>query len=303
MTAYLRIARFLVAGLVVIGALGCGKPENPNDYPVSHWLKDGEECTRASASAIVKSGLPYPNFGTADEPAMASQPPKKRITTIDMWVGTTRFVIPAAVAVAGKGYARAHPRQYQGLQGSLPNFFPVGAPAPVKDGMAAMVDVQIACSMEPSFVSQWGKGPRSNEDGMQAAKSVYDENAAKFGSTRQRPPRTSIGRRDDIGMLEVLYERGGTYTDGQPMWEATYFPLSGELRGPDGAVVGIHCATRHDGTLARYGDRGWRCSSPMRVTPNIVANVEIYVAHVQHMPTVYEQVKQLLITAKQPSGE
>jgi hypothetical protein len=169
--------------------------------------------------------------------------------------------------------------------------------------MSAMVDVQISCSMEPSFVDLWGKGPRTNEAGVQAAKSAYDENAAKFGSTRQRPPRTSIGRRDDIGMVEVLYERGGTYTDGQPMWEATYFPLTGELKRPDGTVAGIACSTRHDGTLARYGSRGWRCSSAMHVTPNIFANVEIYVAHVQHMPTVFEQVKQLLMTAKQPSGE
>ena len=282
----------------MIGALlGCGKPENPNDYPVSHWLKDGEECTRASAAAIIKSGLPFPHFGTEDVPAPAGQTPKKRITTIDMWVGTTRFVIPAAVAVAGKGYARTHPRQYQGLQGSLPHFFPVGEPASVKDGMAAMVDVQISCSMEPSFVSQWGNGPRSNEESMKATAAKYERDLLLLPD---HPGQVTTSVREDLEMTEVLMERR---KDGQRVyWEATYWPMTGELRGPDGTVVGIHCATRHDGALARYGNRGWTCGSGISVTPNVVANVEIYVAHLQHMPTVFEQVKQLLMTVKQPSG-
>jgi hypothetical protein len=289
----------LVVGLAAT-LLGCSKPANPNDYPVSHWLTDGEDCTRASAAAIIKSGLPYPNFGTEEVPATAGQPAKKRVTTVDMWVGPTRFVIPAVVSVAGKGYARTHPRQYQGLQGSLPHFYPVGEQAQVKDGMSSMVDVQISCSMEPSFSAKWGTGPRSNDEGMRIAKAKYEDDAVKFGSTRQRPPSVSINQRDDLGMVEVLYERGGTYTDGQPMWEASYWPLNGELKGPDGTAVPIGCATRHDAGLARYGQRGWRCSSAMYVTPNVVAEIQIYVAHVQQMPAVFEQVKELLANAKQP---
>jgi hypothetical protein len=166
-----------------------------------------------------------------------------------------------------------------------------------------MVDVKISCWMSPSFVAKWGEGPRSNEEGMRIAKAVYEDDAARFGSTRQRTPSVDIRQRDDLGMVEVLYERGGTYTDGQPMWEASCWPLKGELKGPDGTVAGIRCATRHDGALARYGDRGWRCASAMFVTPAITANVEIYVAHLQHMPAVFEQVKRVLMNAKQPSGE
>lgn len=68
----------LFIGLAVCAILaGCEKPINLNDLPVSHWadLKtiraDGfgyaDGCSVASTQAIVKAGLPYPNYGTRDE--------------------------------------------------------------------------------------------------------------------------------------------------------------------------------------------------------------------------------------------
>jgi hypothetical protein len=86
-----------IAGLASLS--GCGKPDNPNDYPVSHWLTDGEDCTRAAPAAIIKSGLPSPNFQMEETPNAASGvPPEQRIKTVDTWLEPTRLVIPAQVA-------------------------------------------------------------------------------------------------------------------------------------------------------------------------------------------------------------
>lgn len=298
-----KLTTVIMALFVATLLNGCDT-SNPNDYPVSHWLKDGEDCTRASAAAILKAGLPLPNYGIEEEPAtVAGEPPKRRIKTVDMWLGDVRFVIPAEVASIGGGYPEHHPRRYQGLHGSLPNFYPPGKPGPEIDGMGSRVDVRFQCSMDPKYAATWGKGYRSNEEGIAAVKAQYEADAARFGSTRQRPPKVTVNRRDDLGMIEVLYERGGTYEDGMPMWEASYWPINGELKGTDGSVSGIGCRIRHDPDDHRYGHRGWRCTSSLSVTPNAAADIDIYVTHIRQMPAIFEQVKQLLIKAKQPSGK
>ena len=168
------IALACALGLLLV--IGCGKADNPNDYPVSHWLKDNEDCVRASARAILASGLPFPNFGTEEVPAAASgAQPERRIKTVDMWLGPTRFVIPAKVAASDGGYPRTHPRRYQALHGSLPNFFPPGPPGAEIDGMGSMVDVRFQCSMDPKYAVTWGKGYQSNEDGIAKVKAQYEE--------------------------------------------------------------------------------------------------------------------------------
>ena len=296
----------MVAGLVAAALLGCGKPENPDDYPVSHWLKDGEDCTRAAAAAIMKSGLPFPNFGTEELPGSASgvQPPKRRITTVDMWLGPTRLVIPAKVAYSNGAYPQHHPRRYEGLRGSLPSFYPPGPPGAEIDGMGSMVDVNFKCSMDEKYAASWGKGYQSNAEGIEKVKAQYEADAARSDATRPGPSRISVNKREDIGMIEVLYERGGgKYTDGMPMWEASYWPINGELKGLAGSVSGVKCQTRHDAAEHRYGKVGWRCTSSMEVTANATAEIQIYVSHIQQMPAIFEQVKQLLVNAQQSSRE
>jgi hypothetical protein len=299
------LSRALVTLCVFAGLSACGKPENPNDYPVSHWLKDNEDCVRATAAAIGKAGLPFPHYTYEEEPSPASgTQPKQRIKTVDMWLGPTRFVVPAQVAASNGFYPEHHPRRYEGLRGSLPQFYPPGPQAPEIDGMGSMVEVSFKCSMNPKYIAAWGQGYRSNAEGIEKVKARYEADATQFDANRPGPSKVSVNRRDDIGMVEVLYERGGAkYNDGMPMWEATYWPIDGELKGPSGNVSGIKCDTRHDPIGRRYGGQGWRCRSSMAVTPHASANVEIYVSHIQQMPAVFEQVKQLLLNAKQPSGE
>lgn len=292
-------------GLILLACLcastlqGC-KAENPNDLPVSHYLKDDEDCTRASAAAILKAGLPYPNYGTVDEPRAASGVlPKRRIKTVDLWLGDVRFVIPAEVATTNPGYAEHHPRRFQRLGGALPNFYPPGPAAQVVDGMGPMVDVQFKCSMDPKYAATWGKGYRSNEEGIAAVKARYEEELRK---DPRFPGTVTVNRREDIGMIEVLLDRYRE-ANGQHWWEASYWPIDRELKGPSGAVSGIKCQIRHDPEQRRYGRRGWPCTASMSLTPNATAQIDIYVSHIQHMPAIYEQVKQLLLNAKQPTGE
>lgn len=298
----MRIKQFILCASILCAVLvaACGKPENPNDYPVSHWLNDGEDCVRASAAAIIKAGLPFPNFGTEQVPGAASGvPPQRRIKTVDMWLGPTRFVIPAKVAYSYGAYPEHHPRRYEGLRGSLPNFYPPGPPAEEIDGMGSMVDVSFKCSMGEKYAASWGKGYQSNAEGIEKVKAQYEK---QLRDLPQYPGDVTVNRRDDIGMIEVLMDRR-TEANGQRSWEASYWPIGRELKGPDGSVSGIACQTRHDPAEHRYGGRGWRCKSGMSLTPNATAHIEIYVAHIQQMSVVFDQVKQLLVNAQQPSRE
>lgn len=295
MRRFVRLAVGLCASLVV----GCGKPKNPSDYPVSHWLEDGEECTRTAAAAILKSGLPFPNYGTEDDPATAgSAKPQKRATTVDMWVGPTRFVVPAKVAVSNGFFPEHHPRHFEGMSGSLPNFYPPGPSGPVVDGMGPMVDVRFHCSMSARYVASWGKGYQSNEDGIAKVKAQYEARLHRS----EFPGEVSVNRRDDLGMTEVLLDHGSN-TPGRRTWEASYWPIDRELKGPDGSVSAIGCKIRHDPVEKRYGKVGWRCTSGLRITPYASATIDVYVSQIQHMPAVFDQVKDLLKNARQPSGE
>lgn len=294
-----RLVGLCVAALFAV--TGCDKPVNLDDLPVSHWADpktigaDGfgyaDGCSVASAQAILKSGLPFPNYGTKDELAADGKTINKRITTVDVWLGGVRFVFPAELVSSGS-YPAHNPNRYNGLQGTLPHFYPKGEPAKVKDGMGAMVDVKFVCSMEPKFAAS--KGYRSNEDGIQKAKAAYEK---KLIDSPDYPGTVTISIREDLGMTEVLLERQ------KLQWEATYWPLNRELKGPTGSVSSIGCQIRNDpGPNKRYGGRGYTCGSGIRITPNVYATIDIYVSHLAEMPNIYDQVQQVIINAKK-AGE
>lgn len=276
----------------------CAKEPDPYEAPVSFWANpnngvDSDPCVHATAQAIVKSGLPYPNFGT-ETVVNARGEEERRIKTIDVWVGSTRFVLPAKVVTSHGGYGTNHPMRYWTLRGSLPNFYPVGEPGRVVDGMGAMVDVTITCSVDPSYVASWGTGYRSNEDGI---KRVAEEYQRQLAMNPRYPGSVTESVRPDLGMTEVLLDRS-LEASNQRFWEATYWPVHSELAAPPGVVSAIACRTRND-PEKRYGGRGWRCRSGLRITPEAHVTIEIYVSQIQHMPAVYEQVKTLFLNAKQ----
>ena len=294
---------------------GCEKPVNYNDMPVSYWADPksigadaigyADDCSVASAQAILKSGLPYPNYGTRDELAPDGVTIKKRITSVDYWLGGVRFVFPAEVAISsGMSYPLHNPHRYNGLGGSLPHFYPKGSPAPVKDGMGAMVEVKFGCMMnlkDPRFINY--KRPRSNEEGVQQVKAAYEVNAAIPGPIPTSQSRISMNRRDDIHMLEVLYDHGGIHTNGVPMWEATYWPLDRELKGSfKGDVSPIRCAIRNDPIQKRYGGVGHTCGAAMQITDEVSVGIGIYVSHLEEMPAIFDQIQQIIINAKK-AGE
>jgi hypothetical protein len=277
----------------------CGKPTDPNDLPVSHWLNDAEDCTRASATAILKSGLPYPNFGTEQVKGVGKEPGAiQRIKTVDMWLGPTRFVIPAAVASSSL-YPLHHPRHFEGMRGTLPNFYPPGPPADEIYGMGGSVDVFFTCSMDEEYVASWGKGYKSNAEGIEKIKADYESQLAVLPDY---PGEVTVNRREDLGMIEVLMERR-TKAGEWSVWRASYWPVDRELKGPDGSVSAIRCDARHDPEGRHYGGAGWRCSAGIRFIKHATARIDIYVSHIRQMPGVFDQVLALLSQAQQSSKE
>jgi len=300
------LAIVLVSMILLAGLSGCGKPANPNDLPVSHWADpktigaDGfgyaDGCSVASAQAIVASGLPFPNYGTKDELAADGKSVNKRITTTDYWLGGVRYVFPAELA-SSSSYPLHNPNRYNALHGTLPHFYPKGEPAPNKDGMGAMVDVRFVCSMEPKFATS--KGYQSNEEGIQKVKAKYEK---ELRDDPTYPGTVTVGIRQDLGMTEVLLDRDKE-ANNRRFWEASYFPLNRELKDIQGDVTPIGCQTRNDPELQkRYGGRGWTCGSSMRISPNVYATIDIYVSHLDQMPSIYDQVQQVIINAKK-AGE
>ena len=280
----------------------CDKPVNVNDLPVSYWadpksIKEdsfghADACSLASAQAIVKAGLPFPNYGTKDELAADGKTINQRIKTVDVWLGGLRFVFPAELVSSG-GYPAHNPNRFNGLHGTLPHFYPKGPHAPVKDGMGAMVDVKFVCSMEPSYVNY--KGYQSNEEGIQKVIAMYEKDIKIDPSM---PGKISTIRRDDLGMTEVLLDR--TEDAGRKgFWQASYWPLNRELKDAAGAVSSINCRTRNDpNPQRRYGGVGHTCSAGITMTPNAYASVTIYVSHLDQMPSIFDQVQQVIINAK-----
>jgi hypothetical protein len=258
--------------------------------PKNTW--DTWPCTHATAQAILKSGLPYPRF-TYEEVQKPNGSKEQHRKTVDVWVGSTRYVLPAQLVVDNSMYWTNHPARFWKLEGSLPNFYPPGPRGPVIDGMGSMVQVTIQCSVDPAYIASWGKGYKSNQDGIQKVKEKYEED---LRIDSRYPGTVTVSVRDDLGMTEVLLDRKQE-ADGRRWWEASYWPLKGDLRSPDGAVSGIRCAIRHD-PEKRYGKMGWRCSSSIALTPEATATIEIYVSQIANMPAIYEQVKRLFADAR-----
>jgi hypothetical protein len=288
----------LLVVLATLALTACEKPVNPNDLPVSYWptakpheVSGSSDCSVASAKAILKSGLPYPNYGTVDELAKDGVTVNKRIKTADVWIGETRFVFPAELVKSG-GFPANNPSNMTGLSGTLPHFYPKGEMAPEIDGMGAMVDVSFYCNLDANALATWGT-IQSTEDRIQVVKKRYEERARSV----DLPGTVTVGVREDLGMTEVLLKQGDWP---RGFWEATYFPLHTELRGLDGGVSPIGCRTRHESPMNpdHMGAAGIRCGAGMRVTPQAYVGIDIYVSHIKDMPSVFEQVKQVVIDAK-----
>ena len=299
------IVAMTASAACLMALTACKKPVNANDLPVSYWadpksIKEdsfghADACSLVSAQAIIKAGLPFPNYGTKDELAADGKTINKRINTVDVWLGGVRFVFPAELVSSG-GYPEHNPNRFNGLQGTLPNFYPKGPHAPVKDGMGAMVDVKFVCSMEPKFAAS--KGYQSNEEGIQKVKAKYETDA----QSQDYPGTVTVNIRKDLAMTEVLLDRVKE-AHNQRYWEATYFPMKRELRNSNGGVVGIGCQIRNDpGPQKRYGGVGHTCGTGFRINPNTVVTINIYVSHLDQMPSIFDQVQQAIIIAKK-AGE
>lgn len=289
-TLYILIATFLVA---------CER-ENLNDQPVSYWINNQDSCVSGMAQAIVDSGEPYPNFIYESRLNPKTGKEEKKLKTFDLWLGTERYRIPAEYIYYRGGYAKNHPYRYMGLSGSLPNFYPKGKRAGVKDGMGSMVNVRFQCSMEKSYENTWETGARTNRDGITGYTNRMQKRTDQWNKQFEiSAAQVSVSIRDDLQMTEVLWDTDSIEKKGGPYrWEAAYWPLDKEMTAFDNSVSGIGCKIRHDPIEKRYGKIGWVCNSSLRVNKNVSAQIEIYVSHIEAMPAIYQQVKQLLMDSK-----
>lgn len=276
--------------------LGCGQ-EPPKDRPLSYWADpknvEGDECVAVTAQAIMKSGLPYPNR-TIEVVTDSAGQTQERVKTVDVWVGPHRYLLPAKLVSDNGAYEKNHPRRFWNLGGSLPHFWPAGEPGPVVDGMGSMVDVSIKCSVDPAYVASYGKGYRSNAEGIEKVRQKYEE---QLRVSTQYPGTVTVSVREDLQMTEVLLDRKEE-ANGRRFWEASYWPLDRELKGPSEGVSGIGCTIRHD-VQKRYGGRGWRCTSAFRLSPQASVSIDIYVSQLPHMPSIFDQVRQVFESSKQ----
>ncbi len=162
------------------------------------------------------------------------------------------------------------------------------------EDMVAFVEVRFVC--DPQVSAEHQKLPiKTKKEGVEFSRKQYEKRAVSWNRTvPDRIMQISVTTREDLNMLEVLAERG---KDTQK-WEASYWPLNEDMIDFDGSLQGIRCDIRHDPIEKRYGDRGWRCRSCLRINKDFTAKIEIYVAHLVEMPGVFKQVKRLLIDSK-----
>lgn len=295
---WLSISIGLSLSVFLLSVLPKG-PVDEYNQPLRYWAdpqqaKDQDPCVYATAQAIIKSGLPYPNFGieTIQRPDGTQA---TRNSTVDVWVGNTRFVLPAQLVSSNGAYPLNRPERFWTLHGSLPHLWPVGEPGLMVDGMDSMVDVTIKCSVRPDYVASWGKGYRSNAEGIEKVKQQYEQ---QLKNNPKYPGTVTVSVRKDLGMIEVLLDRAQE-AKGRRFWEASYWPLDKELKGLDGSVSSIGCNTRHD-VKKRYANISWRCQFGLSLAPHATAHVDIYVSQIQFAPTIFEQVRQLFEAAQQP---
>lgn len=305
--------------VLILGLPACQRPPrvNENDLPVSHWLKDDDPCVRASAAAIIKSGRPYPNRPSAKlSDLTAEQREKYGIrpdeqpsasgeirTTVDMWIGGTLFVVPGGNSNQ-MGYPERHPSRFHGLNGRVPDFYPRKAKSerlPMRQGQGPGAKVTFDCSMSPDYAKTWGVGGyRSRDEAIQGMVQQFETRLAQPSYKDQRGKQVTVTRRDDLGMFEIVMD-AGVDAQGKRPWldEAAYVPIEEELRSVAGSMSAIHCDQRYDPTLPQYGSVLARCTSSVRVTPNISADIRLPLAFMPYMPTVHQQVVALLQQAQQ----
>jgi predicted small lipoprotein YifL len=342
----LMIATIFVAALTACGKAPPlpPPPVDENTYPVSHWLNDPDPCVRKTAAAIIKSGLPYPNIVRKD-PATVTERDKRLgndVISYDAWVGDVRLVIPAKYA-AVSALPVNHPKRVTGIIGNMPDFYPAGPPGPLLKRQGSFFGAGLTCSPtldEPKEVEQYPYYtayplPYSTEQGIATDKANFEKEAARLrafdmntkfheesiASTQKafqaqarenweyhksHPPKVTINRRDDLGMTEILLERGGEghYHKGTASFDegiskaierASYWPYK-ELKSADGYITNFACEDAHyaqDNYV--YMTPFFHCRGRAHWSKDINLHFGFDVAYLAHAIPAYKQANQALM--------
>lgn len=286
MTAESRITCLLVAGLAAVVVLGCSKPENPNDWPVSHWLNDTDPCVSKTAAAIVASGRPWPNE-TLDD--------KHQLVRFDFWIGDQLYDMPAEVPIRYNGFsARAHPLKYSVVTGHAETFLGIPREKWLKfkhPGVGGTLYGNVKCnSNDPA--SQWVEARWINAPTRDEAITIALNGARK---AQQAEPRRILGvevkDRIDVAMTEVR-----SNTNPPELAGASYFPMNRDVaQSINGrrVVKSIGCRAYDPGAPL---DTAALCHSWIYLGPGLWVEFQVYQ---QMLPIVPELHDKLLATFEQ----
>jgi hypothetical protein len=233
-TNSLNFWRVLPTLLVLVGALlgGCQKRENQNDWPVNHWLNDSDECVRATAVAIVKSGRPWPNevYDRAG-----------KLTRFDLWVGSQLYELPGDFPLDkyGSGLPKHHPLRYNLVFGNAEHYLNIPSKERLSTGESKVpsslygrVECGSARPKEYWVESSWVSAATRDQAIAMTLARVRD-------ADHKIIIKTEIKERIDLGMTEVR-----SYTNPPELARASYFPISKsveqEINGKH-VVKGIIC--------------------------------------------------------------
>lgn len=266
----------IALGMLALGLLGC-KSENPNDYTVSHWLKDPDPCVRKTAAAIVASGRPWPNE-TLDD--------KHRLVRFDFWVGDQLYDLPASVPIRYNNFSpRAHPLKYSVVTGNGEEF--LGVPREhqktgAAGGVGATLSGNVYCRIDLPPSERIENAPYSSATRTEALRQ-YQRSLERL---TDRIAGTVISDRQDIRMTE--FRSQAKATDRQ---SGGYFPLDRDIEQTiDGrrVVKVIRCSKAYDPDAPL--DVAALCHSWIYLGPGLWIEFQVYPQMLPIVPDLHDKL-------------
>jgi hypothetical protein len=266
----------LLAALVALGLLGCGKQENPNDWPVSHWLNDPDPCVRETAAAIVASGKPWPNE-VRDE--------KGKLIRFDFWIGDQFYELPGDTPLIRNGFApHAHPLRYSSVSGHAETFLGVPRDKWLKfkhPGVGGTLYGNVYCSnnLPPN---EWIEARALHAPNRNEAIAMALERSRK--ADPRRVLRTDVNERSDIQMTEVR-----SYTNPPELAGASYFPMNRDVAQTiNGRRVVKNIGCRPYDPEAKL-HVGYLCHSWIYLGPGLWIEFEVYQQMLPIVPDLHDK--------------
>jgi hypothetical protein len=278
------VAASAAIGLAVLLS-GCGKAENPQAYPLTHWLKDEQGCVRETAQAIVDSGRPWPNE-IRDE--------KGYLKRIDFWVGKQLYEIPfnPAGPFGVDGLPKNYPLKYW-ITGHAESLIGVPRDQMLKfkhPGVGSTLYGDVRCySHLPQ--REWVENTHANA----ATREQLLEQLMSERFVGQRALRRERAERTEIGMTELKQVMADPAE--QPRAGASYVPLGRDIAqvvNGQRLLKGISCARAYDPDQPL--STAERCYVWVYLGPGLWVELSVYQQAMPVLPELHDQMVKMFET-------